>query len=385
VRRLTRLFIWYLFALSGLAAGAVIWLHGHGRGTASPAPFLLEEIVRAGGDGFVRPRTPWAFRFPADHGAHLDFRFENWSFHGLISDENGKQYGFQLAFFRLAMVPDPEERSSAWAANQVYRAHFTLTEGPDSRFRAFERLSRAALGLAGAAEDPIRVWVEDWSLEAVDEETFRLRAKDEGVDLELELNGAKPIVRQGGWDLLERPLGGSGGFHFYLMPRLEAMGSLRLAGRELQVSGPAWLDRAWGEVPFAGGQLALNRFEIQLVDGRDLLCLELRRREGGGTPIPSCLLIAADGMVEHFGRRRARLEPEGEWVSPLDGTRFPLRWRLSIPEIGLELTIDPMAENQEILFEPRAWSGAVLVRGSAGGSPVTGRGHLELTGYEPPS
>ncbi len=229
----------------------------------------------------------------------------------------------------------------------------------------------------------MRVWLEDWSLEADKTRAgpgrFRLRAGAGGLELELELQGEKPPVLTEQADLLGSP--SSGTFWVYLMPRIHAAGTLRMGGSERKVTVKAWLDRAWGVVPVSRGQIALNRFSLQLTDGRDILCLQLRRRDGSGTPIPSCLLIAGDGSARSFRRREIRLEPLDYWRSTLDGTSYPLRWRLELPGEALDLEITPLLENHEVNFETRAWSGAVVVSGRSAGSPAAGRGQLELSGY----
>jgi predicted secreted hydrolase len=169
-----------------------------------------------------------------------------------------------------------------------------------------------------------------------------------------------------------------GGFHYYLLPRLSASGTLTRLGGDLAVTGTAWLDRAWGAVPVSRGQVALNRFALQLADGRKVMCLHLRRRDGIGTPIPNCVLVHEDGSAVAFGRRDIVLEPTGHWSSPVDETEYPLAWRLAIPEEGLDLRIAPLLENQELILTLRLWSGAVSVEESSG---TAGRGYMELTGY----
>lgn len=347
------------------------------------ASLSLDELLGSPQPGFARPETDWELRLPEDHAAHPEFHTEAWSVHGRLEDEDGNRYGFQLAFFRLAVKPEAPRRDSAWAANQIYRAHLTLTDGGEGAFSAFERFSREALGLAGSSQAPPKVWLEDWSLEAVGREAFRLEAAQDGAGLKLELKAVKGAIQQGDADLLDRSMRVSAGVRYYLLPRLAVAGMLRSPDKEVPVSGLAWLDRVWGEPPAAGGQLALNRFELQLDDGRDLLCLDLRRREGGGTPIPSCLLIGQDGSRVRFDRRSVRLEPDGYWTSPADATRYPVRWRISIPDMDLELSVRPLADDQELAFAMRAWSGAVTLSGSARGRPVTGEGHLDLSGYAP--
>ena len=53
-------------------------------------------------------------------------------------------------------------------------AHFAITDTEGRRFIARERLTREALGLAGAETEPLKIWVKDWG------------ASGEGLDDELD-------------------------------------------------------------------------------------------------------------------------------------------------------------------------------------------------------
>jgi predicted secreted hydrolase len=336
-------------------------------------------LLAEGDGGFAATAGPWKLDLPADHGAHPGFRSELWSVAGNLGAEDGRRFGFRLLFLRLALSPTPPERLSAWASNQVYLADFALTNEADARFRTAERVSRAALGLAGSTSAPARVWVEDWSLTADRKRGLELSAGADGVSLSLALSPLKTPLRQGDAQLpgLDRqaPL------RLYAISRLAASGELTLAGETLAVRGSAWLDRAWGEVPLPRGQVALDRFALQLEDGRDLLCLRLRRRDGSGTPIPSCVLIAADGTAQPLRRREVTLEPAEDWASPVDGAVYPVSWRLAVPARRLELSLSPLVEAQERTGPLRAWSGAIRVEGRGRDGPVGGSGFMELTGY----
>jgi predicted secreted hydrolase len=364
-----------LLVLAALAAAAWVWMVPERRavpGDAFPISALLDESA----EGFARPEgADWSPRLPEDQAAHPEFRSEVWYLTGHLAGEGEGPFGFQLSFFRLALAPEVPARPSAWASNQIYRAHFAVTDAASGRFHAFERFSRAALGLAGSQRDAPGVWLEDWSLRT-EADRLHLRASAEGKTLELVLTPVKPPVS---------PTAGAGpggegtaGLRFFLMPRLAAEGTVELDGRSIPVSGSARLDRAWGEVPLGQGQLALDRLSLQLTDGTDVACLRLHRRGGGGTPVTSCSLIGPGGELRGFDRRDVTLEAEGSpWRSPRDGSEWPLRWHLEILPAGLDVRIEPLVADQELDFALRAWSGTVTVDGGPGGV-----GHLELTGYE---
>jgi predicted secreted hydrolase len=169
------------------------------RPAPAPPTVAVTQALGGGADGFARATSPRPFRFPADHGPHPEFRTEWWYYTGNLQGADGRHFGFQLTFFRVALAPAAIVRASAWASHQVYMAHFALTDTAGRRFTAASRLSRAALGLAGAQAAPFRVWIDDWSAEgtAGDAVPVRLRAAHDDVALDLTLTAAKPIVLHG--------------------------------------------------------------------------------------------------------------------------------------------------------------------------------------------
>ena len=105
----------WLLALSGmslLAAGLWYLLSNQirpGQATIQPGTGLrVTEALRGGSpEGFLRATGPRTFIFPADHGSHPGYRTEWWYFTGNLSADDGRHYGYQLTFFRVALVPEP--------------------------------------------------------------------------------------------------------------------------------------------------------------------------------------------------------------------------------------------------------------------------------------
>jgi predicted secreted hydrolase len=162
---------------------------------------------------------------------------------------------------------------------------------------------------------------------------------------------------------------------------LTAQGQLKIGSEVFQVTGGGWLDHTWGAVPVSQGQLALNRFLLQLDDGREIVALQLHRRDGSGTPITTGILINQDGSVQRLDRRAIVLEELDDWRSSRDDTTYPNRWRLRLPQQNIDLTITPFINNQEMVMAIRYWGGSVNVSGTADGRSMGGSGHVELTGY----
>ncbi len=156
------------FLWLGLLAAALIWVFGWA--TRPPEPTTPPLRLAATGDitGFARASEPREFAFPRDHGPHLDFQTEWWYYTGNLATAAGRHFGYQLTFFRRGLSPTAPERASKFGANQVYFAHFALTDVGSDSHTSFERFSRGAMALAGAAGEPFMVWIDDWRVEALD-------------------------------------------------------------------------------------------------------------------------------------------------------------------------------------------------------------------------
>ena len=79
-------------------------------------------------EGFARAAAPRRFEFPADHGPHPGFRTEWWYFTGNLKTAQGRRFGYQLTFFRVALKPGHAARSSRWGANEIFMAHFAVSD-----------------------------------------------------------------------------------------------------------------------------------------------------------------------------------------------------------------------------------------------------------------
>jgi predicted secreted hydrolase len=133
---------------------------GDDTGADEPPWALLDDS-----DAFKRPQFPREFSFPADHGAHSGYRTEWWNLAGSLEDERGNRLGVHLTMTRLGLLAEPPDRASRWAAADVYAGVFSVSDPVRGRLRTDVRVSRAAIGLAGASASPRKVWVEDWKLE----------------------------------------------------------------------------------------------------------------------------------------------------------------------------------------------------------------------------
>jgi len=357
-------------------------LHSPERGSSGETiPFLsFSKTLQTIADTFPGDRADRPVSFPFDHGIHPNAPMDIWEFTGQMHSPDDSHYGFLLSLTRLGLQPAEPERPSAWAARNVYRALFTFLDVSSSRYRASERFVRSALGMSGY--DPLSrlVWLDNWKMQLPSGETssFTLQAEAEGTRLDLRLDARKPAVVPATENF---PAAAGGRLRGYILSRLAISGTVQFSEHRHRVTGQAWLNRSWGTIAPPGGQVALNRYQLQLDDGRELLIFQLRRKDGSAPPISSGLLIEADGRTLPISGNDVRLEPDTYWSNP-SGTRYPVGWTVRLPNLATELRLFPLVENQEAVRSVRAWSGSVSVSGTGPrGEALSGQGFMELTGY----
>ncbi len=378
-----------LWALVAVFLGALAWgvFHLAPGGEAKTVRATLSAAAAISGNdtvGFARATEPRPFVEPDDHGPHPEFRTEWWYFTGNLTGSGGRPFAYQLTFFRSSLSPDPPARESEWSTNQVWMAHFAITDVEGNEHRSWEKFARGAAGLAGGEAEPFRVWVEGWSATGGNAEgvfPLRLLARDDGWELDLSLDSGKPRVAQGEAGLSRKGPEPGNASYYFSYTRMPTRGWMRVGGDRLAVDGESWLDREWSTSALGSRQVGWDWFSLQLSDGRELMYFELRRDDGSREPFNQGSLVDRDGRLRPLGPGDVSVEVTGSWTSPLDGTRYPSGWRLRVPAEGIDLALTPRIPDQEMNLSFRYWEGAVKVRGVGGDRPIEGVGFVELTGY----
>lgn len=383
--------LWYwLSAVAIIAAGAAVltlYVSPPARDTSDKNHSMAVTQILGGGQataGYARAERPRPFSFPHDHGPHPQYKQEWWYFTGNLADRTGRRFGYQLTLFRIAMSPRPRRGESAWGTRQLYTAHFAVTDAADHGFHAFQRFERGALGLAGATARPFHVWLDDWSVTAIEPGAafpVRLHAAQDGYEVNLVLQSGKPVVLEGDRGLSRKSAAPGNASYYYSLTRMPTRGTVRVRGHTFQVQGASWMDREWSTSALAKDQAGWDWFALQLSDHRDVMYYRLRKTDGGIDAHSSGTLILPDGHARHLTRRDIRLTVLDHWQSPASGIRYPAKWRLRLPGQALDLTITPLLADQELNVSVTYWEGAVRVEGRSRGRPVSGYGYLEMTGY----
>ncbi|MFC5695243.1 lipocalin-like domain-containing protein [Pseudomonas sp. GCM10022186] len=321
---------------------------------------------------FARVTPGRALNFPADHGAHPDYRIEWWYVTANLEDEQGRAWGLQWTLFRSALQPGSTE--AGWRNQNLWMGHAALT-GPRGH-RSAERFARGGVGQAGVEASPFRAWIDEWSFSSRAPAAdglgeLELRADGAGFGYRLQLVGSGPLVLHGDQGF-SRKSGQGQASYYYSQPFLQARGTISLEGETHQVRGQAWLDREWSSQPLAPDQQGWDWFSLHLDSGEKLMLFQLRHADGqhyrAGT------WIGADGRARTLGSQEILMTPLRQ--SRVAGRQLPTRWSLRIPGQGLDITSAPLQENAWMDTRFPYWEGPIRFSGSH-----SGVGYLELTGY----
>ncbi len=344
---------------------------------------VINTLTAGASEGYAKVLAPRPFSFPADHGPHDDYKTEWWYFTGNLKDASGRRFGYELTFFRISLSPVKPQSSSAWRTNQIYMAHFALTDADTGRFHAFERFSRGAAGLAGASKEKLHIWLDDWSITPVEGTDFplRLQAHEKQIRLDLTLSPAKPIVLQGDRGFSKKGAGPGQASHYYSFTRLPTTGTLQIGNHFYSVAGNSWMDREWSTSALSKDQAGWDWFALQLSDGYDVMFYRLRLKNGQTDSHSAGTLIDVKGGLARLDHNNVSIQPLATWQSPQTGIEYPAKWRLQVPQYDLDLTIEPVIPNQELNLTFKYWEGAVNIQGRHRGKPVSGQGYVELAGY----
>jgi predicted secreted hydrolase len=374
--------VWYLLIGLLLMAGCAP-AAGNGLASANVVASLSGEVDAA----FARAYEPLPLNFPLDHGAHPQYQTEWWYYTGNLADAQGNPFGFQFTIFRSALTPSMPERESDLATNQIYMAHFALTDGRGNRHYSFERFSRGAGGLAGATGEPeLAIWLEDWQVTRSAPDTMHIQAQatdeqEQIVAIDLHLRETRPPVLHGNAGLSQKGPEAGNASYYYSLVGLETTGSVTVAGRTTEVSGQSWMDHEFGTSALSANALGWDWFSLQLENGAALMLAQIRTVDGGAIGEFEGTLALADGSQERISSEDFALEVLDEWTSPTTGIVYPAGWRLTAPAFDLDLQIEPLIRDQEMKVTYVYWEGAVNASGRMDGAEVAGRGYVELTGY----
>ncbi len=335
----------------------------------------LSASVPASDFAAVVPGRPLVF--PADTGAHPDYRTEWWYITGWLTDGGGAERGFQVTFFRVA-TGIGADNPSRFTPRQLILAHAAIADPATGHLLQAERAERGLEPLAGAALERTHTWIKDWAL-TLEGDWYLARIDTEAFALDLSLIPAGPPVLNGREGFSQKTPNPNHASYYYSRPHLAVKGRMRLNGEAFLVTGRAWLDHEWSSEMLSEEAQGWDWIGINLHDGGSLMAFQMRHPDGSilwsaGT------LREGGGNARHLTPAQVRFHPQRLWQSPRTGKSYPVAWGLEIDGHSWQLL--PLMEDQELDGRHSTgvvyWEGAVRLLAA---DQEIGRGYLEMTGY----
>jgi predicted secreted hydrolase len=390
---------------NGMKAGRMIIA------TALAAAAVAATATTVPADGWLRAGPGYAWSFPRDHYAHPGYRTEWWYLTGHLdlaedlaeAPAEAEPCAFQFTLFRIGLDPawDPaavasDSTASAWRAANLIMGHAAVTDPAAGRHVFSETLWRAAGGLGGfgVPGDSLLAWClappgtpGTW-FAALAGDTLAVRARDDrrGLAFDLRCTTPREPLLQGPGGFSPKDATGEVGSLYYSLPRLAVTGTLRRDGRDVAVTGRAWLDREVFTSTLGAGQSGWDWVSLQLDDGRDLMLYRLRTQDGR-VDFALGTLAAPGAPPRALPAGTWTLEPLATWTSQATGAVYPVDWRLRVPGEAIDLELRAVLADQENVSTRTGvhyWEGAVravMPPGSPDAGRRLGRGFVELTGY----
>ena len=318
------------------------------------------------------PLGPTLVRLPLDDSPH-PVATEWWYYNGHLIADDGASYGFHYVFFR---VVNPLEE------DLYYIAHLSLSDYQRNAHVIDQRLTKASLPLMAPIPLPgFRMTADTWAMAGAGGQDL-LAASAGEYALTLEVTATKPAALHKGTGFIDFPL--AGGSYYYSRTRMAVRGTLVDHGAAKKVIGQAWFDKQWGN--FQPVRIGWDWFSLQLSDFSEVM-LSIVFDQNREELLRYGTFVDKDGVLKDLAPNEIQIEATAQWRSPHTNAEYPSGWRITIPELEMQLDVASRLKDAE--FDARAttgvvyWEGAVQGSGVSAKKPVTALGFVELTGYVP--
>ena len=337
---------------------------------AAPLPALAQGfggLGSAADEAFAVPAPAPTFDFPADHGAHPEYRIEWWYLTANMTGPDGTPYGLQWTLFRSALAPF---ETDGWDSPQIWFANAAVTT-PSAHYTS-ERFARGGTRQAGVTAAPFEAWIDEWHMRGETFDAMNMRAAGPQFSYDVTLEAQGPLIFHGEGGFSVKSEQGQASY-YYSQPFFDLSGTLSLPEGDVAVTGTAWLDREWSSQPLASDQTGWDWFSISFDAGEKLMGFRLRQSDGNY--YTSGTWIRPDGQTTALPNGSFDAEPLE--IADVGGREVPVRWQVRVPEFEVDVTVAALNPKSWMDMAVPYWEGPVTVSGNRNGI-----GYLEMTGYD---
>ncbi|MEO6459837.1 MAG: lipocalin family protein [Bdellovibrionota bacterium] len=313
-----------------------------------------------------------------------------WYFTGHLATKEGRRFSFQyVAFERHASQDFFGVLPTRIWTEEFHVAHFAVSNidalPGERRFRYYQK-GGLLPHFGFSSEERFHVDLDGWQMHQEDESSFRLLASEDGTTLQLKVEADKPLCYHGANGYAAKNARVEDGSLYCSFTRLKASGKLLIDGVLHEVTGSAWMDHekmAADDRVFHNGW---DWYSLQLDNGCELMLYLLKDANGDMSSYAMGSYFDKDGKTHAIQADDIQWDRLQYWKSPRSKANYPVVNHIRITSLGLDLRVNPLLEDQEMDTSKTAfityWEGAVSAEGTCRSERVTGRGYLELVGYD---
>ncbi len=324
--------------------------------------------------------VPRAVSLPEDDGPH-ETPIEWWYYNGHLESENGREFSFHFVIFST-------KTDQGTTAIRFGQAGITDVAG-DEHFH----LSSSTIvddSVAAESTDAARLSISltEFQLTIDADGKHKLSAVDPRTRTEIHLESEVPndVMLHSGKGWMDWPFGWT---YYYSYPKVRAEGRLIANDETFDVSGEIWFDHQWGDFFVVGNPAGWQWFALHLDDGRSVMVSEVRGAYGEVVGTDATVIRPGEPQIVFDDDDGIDIKVLDHWTSPNTGGTYPSKWRLALPDAGMDVILVPSTPDQEIPPIPFGnqaaayWEGSVDVVDATTGAS-SGRGFVELSGYVDP-
>jgi len=309
-----------------------------------------------------------------DEPVHLHNSLEWWYATGHLKTADGREFGIEYVFFHFTT-------RSGKSSN--YMVNFAITD-PQTQAFYYDYQFAKAKHTPEAGILPLDLKMGEYSF-AGQQGYYALKAGMDQSDVAISLSttpAKEPVFQNGTGYEIYGDIATAGYFSY---PRLDTEGYLIIAADTLQVSGQLWYDRQWNcGSDLIGGGASWDWMSVQFDQAEEELMVYRVEDRKKGKELFGGSFHRADGTVDYLESQEIQMTPLAFWVSPDTRRSYPVRWKVTVPHLGIDIEVQAAVPHQELIltrlgFKLPYWEGMCHVSGVVAGQERSGDAYLEMT------